>query len=156
MQRMESVQCLIERKKALFHSCIIYILTHFHPHTHSSPQGRIFLAPFFPVTFPDFWIADQMNSLAVVFLDIEFFLCYMVYGLHFSNFSIHCGSVTYVLRPLVAVLPAWFRFAQCLRRYYDTRSAFPHLVNAGKYSTSFFVVFFSSLATGLKGMIDNA
>ena len=94
-----------------------------------------------------------MNSLAVVFLDIEFFICYMVYGLHFPNLSIHCGSVAYVLRPIVAVLPAWFRFAQCLRRYYDTRSVFPHLVNAGKYSTSFFVVFFSSLANGLRGTV---
>ena len=42
-------------------------------------------------------------------------------------------------------LPAWFRFAQCLRRYRDSKDAFPHLVNAGKYSTTFFVVTFSSL-----------
>ena len=34
---------------------------------------------------------------------------------------------------------------QCLRRYRDTREAFPHLVNAGKYSTTFFVVIFSAL-----------
>ena len=49
------------------------------------------------------------------------------------------------IRPVVACLPAWFRFAQCLRRYRDTREAFPHLVNAGKYSTTFFVVIFSTL-----------
>ena len=42
-------------------------------------------------------------------------------------------------------LPAWFRFAQCLRRYRDTREAFPHLVNAGKYSTSFFKVAFGMM-----------
>jgi len=56
-----------------------------------------------------------------------------------------CGSVTYGVRPLVSCLPAWFRFAQCLRRYRDTRLAFPHIVNAGKYSTTFFVVLFKSL-----------
>lgn len=52
---------------------------------------------------------------------------------------------------MVAMLPAWFRFAQCIRRYRDTREAFPHLANAMKYSTSFFVVIFSSLSfvTGL-------
>ena len=61
-----------------------------------------------------------------------------------------CGTVTYGLRPFLAILPAWFRFAQCLRRYRDTRHAFPHLVNAGKYSTTFFVVFFSSLAASLR------
>ncbi|XP_066586016.1 solute carrier family 53 member 1-like isoform X2 [Prorops nasuta] len=49
------------------------------------------------------------------------------------------------MRPLVACLPAWFRLAQCLRRYRDTKEAFPHLVNAGKYATSFFVVVFSYL-----------
>lgn len=47
---------------------------------------------------------------------------------------------------MVAMLPAWFRFAQCIRRYRDTREAFPHLANALKYSTSFFVVIFSSLS----------
>ena len=65
--------------------------------------------------------------------------------------AIQCGSVTYGLRSVIAALPAWFRFAQCLRRYRDTRLWFPHLVNAGKYSTSFFVIFFSSLAAGLRG-----
>ncbi|KAK2159064.1 hypothetical protein LSH36_159g04020 [Paralvinella palmiformis] len=56
-----------------------------------------------------------------------------------------CGTVKYGIRPIVACLPAWFRFAQCLRRYRDTRLVFPHIVNAGKYSTTFFVVLFSSL-----------
>lgn len=50
------------------------------------------------------------------------------------------------IRPIVAMLPAWWRFAQCCRRYRDTREAFPHLVNAVKYASSFFVVIFSSLA----------
>ena len=31
-------------------------------------------------------------------------------------------------------LPGLWRMFQCFRRYYDTRSAFPHLVNAGKYT----------------------
>lgn len=43
-----------------------------------------------------------------------------------------------------------FRFAQCLRRYRDTKEAFPHLVNAGKYSTTFFVVLFSSLNSAVE------
>merc|ERR1711974_415221 len=47
------------------------------------------------------------------------------------------------LRAILSALPAWFRFAQCLRRYKDTREAFPHLVNAGKYSTTLFVTVFS-------------
>ncbi len=44
------------------------------------------MAPFCRVNFADFWIADQMNSLAIVFLDLEFFICYMVYGLHVGKY----------------------------------------------------------------------
>ena len=46
---------------------------------------------------------------------------------------------------MVRCLPAWFRFAQCIRRYRHTKEAFPHLVNAGKYSSTFLVVTFSTL-----------
>lgn len=51
----------------------------------------------------------------------------------------------FTYRPIVNCLPAWFRFAQCLRRYRDSKEAFPHLVNAGKYSTTFLVVIFATL-----------
>ena len=64
---------------------------------------------------------------------------------------ISCDTGSYGLRVMVAALPAWWRFAQCLRRYYDTRDVNPHLINAGKYSTSFFVVIFSSVASTLIG-----
>ena len=38
--------------------------------------GRIFAAPFFYVGFADFWIADQLNSLATVFTDLQFAVCF--------------------------------------------------------------------------------
>ncbi|MEQ2263939.1 Xenotropic and polytropic retrovirus receptor 1, partial [Xenotaenia resolanae] len=56
-----------------------------------------------------------------------------------------CHSYWYGLRAIIQCLPAWLRFIQCLRRYRDTKRAFPHLVNAGKYSTTFFVVTFAAL-----------
>lgn len=61
---------------------------------------------------------------------------------------------SYFIRPIVNCIPAWIRFAQCLRRYRDTREAFPHLVNAGKYSTTIFVVIFSTLKTVYKGKLS--
>ena len=135
--------CFLLPLPVLYHSSRLWLI---------KELGRILLAPFCVVTFADFWIADQLNSLAVVMLDLELFLCYLVYGQYASKDSLfQCGSIYYGLRPLVAILPAWWRFAQCLRRYYNTRNAFPHLVNAGKYSTSFVVVFFSTLATALQG-----
>lgn len=39
-------------------------------------QGRVTFAPFFRVTFADFWLADQLNSLVPVLLDFEYFVCY--------------------------------------------------------------------------------
>lgn len=62
-----------------------------------------------------------------------------------------CHTYSYGLRAIIQCLPAWFRFSQCLRRYRDTKRAFPHLVNAGKYSTTFFVVTFAALYATHRG-----
>lgn len=40
--------------------------------------GRIFAAPFFYVGFADFWIADQLNSMATVFTDFHFAACFYI------------------------------------------------------------------------------
>ena len=74
-------------------------------------------------------------------------ICYYAFEVewHGSNRAEVCTLSKYGIRSIFSVLPAWFRFAQCLRRYRDTKLAFPHLVNAGKYSTTFFVVLFSGL-----------
>lgn len=62
-----------------------------------------------------------------------------------------CLKVSNGIRPVIACLPAWFRFAQCLRRYHNTKQIFPHLVNGGKYFTSFLVTTFSTLAVLYRG-----
>ncbi|XP_011207355.2 xenotropic and polytropic retrovirus receptor 1 [Bactrocera dorsalis] len=108
--------------------------------------SRVVMAPFFFVTFADFWLADQLNSIVPAFLDIPFIICF--FGENPSWHKTSYGGSTCVrdismVRPIVAILPAYWRFAQCIRRYRDTREAFPHLVNAAKYATSFFVVIFS-------------
>lgn len=36
----------------------------------------MFLAPLFHVGFADFWLADQLNSLTIVFTDLHYSLCY--------------------------------------------------------------------------------
>lgn len=109
---------------------------------------RIFTAPFYYVGFADFWIADQLNSLAVAFKDFHYFMCfYLTSHDVFTSDLIDSGKCIKGnhVRVIIGILPAWFRFAQCLRRYRDTREVFPHLVNAGKYSTGFFVAVFSSI-----------
>ncbi|XP_075249221.1 solute carrier family 53 member 1-like [Convolutriloba macropyga] len=120
---------------------------------------RIVTAPLFPVSFPDFWLADQLNSLQTMILDIEFLLCYYIFELDWfdteqtSQQDVKiCGSYTYGVRIVVAMLPAWFRFAQCLRRYCNTKKVHPHLVNAGKYSTTFITVSLSAAVSIYKEM----
>ncbi|KAK7889522.1 hypothetical protein WMY93_025082 [Mugilogobius chulae] len=117
---------------------------------------RVFTAPFHRVEFADFWLADQLNSLVFVLMDLEYLICFYIFELQWSNEmgllpkfkspnEYVCHSYSYGLRAVIQCLPAWLRFIQCLRRYRDTKRAFPHLVNAGKYSTTFFVVTFAAL-----------
>ena len=40
---------------------------------------RIFSAPFHSVTFADFWLADQLTSLDIIFDDFEYFICYFAF-----------------------------------------------------------------------------
>ncbi|XP_055007555.1 xenotropic and polytropic retrovirus receptor 1 homolog isoform X2 [Boleophthalmus pectinirostris] len=113
---------------------------------------RVVTAPFHRVGFADFWLADQLNSLGVVLMDLEYMICFYSFELDWkkrngliSGAGDVCNSYSYGVRAVIQILPAWFRFVQCLRRYRDTKRAFPHLVNAGKYSTTFFVVTFAAL-----------
>ncbi|KAM3959865.1 solute carrier family 53 member 1 [Aphomia sociella] len=130
--------------------------------------GRILAAPFMPVLFADFWLADQWNSFVAAFLDFHYLIAFYVAGGDWFQVNSECcwifnllwrirfrdlGNVNtfekarwYIItRALVNIVPAWSRFWQCLRRYRDSKEAFPHLVNAGKYSTTFFVVLFQTL-----------
>ncbi|GLV32101.1 uncharacterized protein CBL_11943 [Carabus blaptoides fortunei] len=109
--------------------------------------GRMIAAPFFHVGFADFWLADQLNSLVAALLDFHFLVCFYVTNGNWlvPGDTLQCMEHSYISRPIVNCIPAWIRFAQCLRRYRDSKEAFPHLVNAGKYSTTFFVVLFATL-----------
>lgn len=92
-----------------------------------------------PVGFMEFWLADQACSLVILFVDCEFLLCwYLVDGTIYGprkGVIAHCGDYSSI-RALCSILPAVIRFIQCVRRFQDSGDAFPHLVNAGKYSTS--------------------
>ena len=111
---------------------------------------RVFLAPFYPVEFADFWLGDQLCSLELVFFDMEFFFCFYINESNWSTsdptHTFFCnGWAQICLQIFFLMLPSWFRFAQCLRRYRDTKQKFPHLVNAGKYASSFFVIISNAL-----------
>lgn len=48
-------------------------------------QFRVFTAPFHRVEFADFWLADQLNSLVVVLMDLEYLVCFYIFELQWSN-----------------------------------------------------------------------
>lgn len=51
-----------------------------------------------------------------------------------------------MIRTIVAALPAWFRCAQCLRRWHDENWLPLHLANAGKYGCMVSVVVLSAVS----------
>ncbi|XP_039267129.2 xenotropic and polytropic retrovirus receptor 1 homolog [Styela clava] len=112
---------------------------------------RLFACGFYHVEFADFWLADQLNSLVSLYIDFEFVVCFYGFdgniwdGWRGEKNLRTCASYSYGLRAVLACYPAWIRFIQCLRRFYDSRKWFPHFVNAGKYSTVFFKVLFNAL-----------
>jgi hypothetical protein len=114
---------------------------------------RIICAPFYRVSFADFWLGDQLTSLELLFFDMEYFFCFYIYDVGWwpMNSSLPTrgllchGWPQIVLQTILMILPSWFRFAQCLRRYHDTKQKFPHLVNAGKYASGFLVISTNSL-----------
>lgn len=45
-----------------------------------------FTAPLHMVTFADFWLGDQMNSLLTVFLDMQYFVCFYTTEVCYAEF----------------------------------------------------------------------
>lgn len=63
--------------------------------------------------------------------NLEVFFC--LYAHHWNN-PAQCNSQHSRILGFLSTVPGIWRGLQCLRRYYDTRNAFPHLVNFGKYT----------------------
>lgn len=94
--------------------------------------------------------------MATALLDFHFLACFYITNGNWleAGDSTQCMSGSLIVRPIVNCLPAWFRFAQCIRRYRDSKEAFPHLANAGKYSTTFLVVICNTMCTYRAGKDD--
>ena len=79
--------------------------------------------------------------LLTVYQNIELFFC--LYAQRWDNPG-QCNSTHSRLLGFFSTVPGIWRTLQCLRRYYDTRNAFPHLVNCGKYT--FTILFYMTLS----------
>ncbi|KAA8547964.1 hypothetical protein F0562_004393 [Nyssa sinensis] len=90
-------------------------------------------APLYKVTLPDFFFADQLTSQVQAFRSLEFYICYYGWG-DFKRRSNKCleSDIYKIFYIIIAVIPYWVRFLQCLRRLFDERDVM-HALNGLKY-----------------------
>ena len=117
------------------------ILYHRSRHWWAYSNFRLLLAGIYPVEFRDFFLGDMYCSQTYAMGNIELFFC--LYARDWDS-PTQCNSTHSRLLGFFSTLPGIWRALQCLRRYYDTRNAFPHLVNCGKYT--FTILFYMSLS----------
>lgn len=106
---------------------------------------RIVTSPLHRVEFRDFFVADQLTSLAMFFGDANFVVCYYWYGFWSTKGESNCHALYLGMKPLFAALPFIWRVLQCARRFRDTKE-FAHIYNLFKYCTGLLVIVFSSIA----------
>jgi xenotropic and polytropic retrovirus receptor 1 len=104
--------------------------------------GRMFFPGILPVEFRDFFLGDMFCSLTYAMGNIALFFC--LYRRKWDEPQ-QCNSSHSVLMGFFTTLPGIWRALQCLRRYYDTRNVFPHLVNCGKYTCTILMYMMLSL-----------
>ncbi|KAJ5832045.1 hypothetical protein N7474_000356, partial [Penicillium riverlandense] len=102
---------------------------------------RLLLAGIYPVEFRDFFLGDMYCSQTYAMGNIALFFC--LYSAHWNSPS-QCNSSHSRLLGFFTCLPSVWRAFQCIRRYLDTKNAFPHLLNLGKYI--FGVLYYATLS----------
>ncbi|KAM4696042.1 LOW QUALITY PROTEIN: solute carrier family 53 member 1-like [Rhinophrynus dorsalis] len=125
---------------------------------------RMATAPFHVVGFADFWLADQLNSLTPMFVDSWGLCCFYIFtvdwrrpnALSLDSPDIQCTGSTTGVSIFIQCIPPWIRFAQCLRRYWDSGLTFLHLINAGKYSTVFIILAFATFVANEKELASGS
>ncbi|XP_043704061.1 phosphate transporter PHO1 homolog 3-like [Telopea speciosissima] len=79
-------------------------------------------SPLYKVTLADFFLADQLTSQVQAFRSLEFYICYYGWGdykLRTNNCKDNDVYKTFFY--IVAVIPFWFRFLQCIRRLFEEK-----------------------------------
>ncbi|KAF5754898.1 putative SPX domain-containing protein [Helianthus annuus] len=89
-------------------------------------------APLYKVQFADFFLADQLTSQVQAMRCLEFYICY--YGMRWYTKEEKCHHLDlynffYII---MAVIPYWIRFLQCVRRLFEEKD-WVHLVNGSRY-----------------------
>ncbi|XP_057839146.2 phosphate transporter PHO1 homolog 9 [Cryptomeria japonica] len=108
---------------------VVLLLALFLPFKILYQSSRLFLlrtalhcifVPFYKVSLPDFFLADQLTSQVQAIRVFEYFICYYSSGDFKRRQTDYCtikGNNMYtIFYFIVAVIPYWIRFLQCMRR----------------------------------------
>ncbi|KAK9054015.1 hypothetical protein SSX86_025090 [Deinandra increscens subsp. villosa] len=111
-------------------------------------------APFYAITLPDFFLADQFTSQVQLLRNLQFYACYYGWGDFKQRNAITCNkSKAYdVIYIVIAVIPYWIRVLQCMRRFlggHDSTQA----LNALKYFSTIVAVVARTIQTQNGGVI---
>ncbi|KAL5807813.1 hypothetical protein ACOSQ3_028504 [Xanthoceras sorbifolium] len=110
-------------------------------------------APLYKVTLPDFFLADQLTSQVQALRSLEFYVCYYGWG-DFKQRSNKCrGSDIFdTFYLVIAIIPYWFRFLQCVRRLFEEKDRM-HGLNGLKYFSTIVAVSTRTIYELRKGKI---
>ncbi|KAI3722417.1 hypothetical protein L2E82_33455 [Cichorium intybus] len=113
---------------------------------------RCVCAPLYSINFPDFFLADQLTSQVQLLRILEFYVCYYGFG-DFKRRSNTCSQsgVYQTLFILIAVVPYWFRFLQCVRRVCEQKE-YGQTMNALKYLSTILAVITRTIYVQRRGM----
>lgn len=106
--------------------------------------GRILTSGFHQVEFTDFWLGDQLCSLACSLSGIYFVGCSYAVGFHSDQFERCSKPAPWGVPFLLGALPFVARLFQSLRRWWDSGLT-THLINGGKYFMGILCYFFQHL-----------
>lgn len=93
---------------------------------------RCICAPLYKVTFPDFFLADQLTSQVQAIRSFEFYICFYGLGGYKNRNKCHSCDLYNVFYFIMAVVPYWVRFLQCLRRLFEEKELV-HIYNGSRY-----------------------
>ncbi|XP_049403834.1 phosphate transporter PHO1 homolog 10-like isoform X3 [Solanum stenotomum] len=83
---------------------------------------RCICAPLYKVTLPDFFLADQLTSQVEAIRSLEYYICYYTWikPSHGHNMC-QRHNVYNIFYFILAIIPYWFRFFQCVRRLFEEK-----------------------------------
>ncbi|KAJ0832725.1 putative SPX domain-containing protein [Helianthus annuus] len=111
---------------------------------------RCICAPFYAITLPDFFLADQFTSQVQLLRSLQFYVCYYGWGDFKQRDAKPCNEsdVYDIITIVIAVIPYWIRLLQCIRRWWGGQDPTQGL-NGLKYFSTIVAVVSRTIQTQL-------